>query len=146
MSSGFTREELVARMTRAGELEVSGDAPEELKRYFAPGYRFRGPGGVELDLDGLLGYFASVRDAFDDRSIRRGIVIVEANDMACQTWIEGTFVREFTQSPVGPLPPNNRRVTFDLFNIFHFDDEGRFTDDAIRVDNYDVLTQLGWAP
>jgi hypothetical protein len=33
--------------------------------------------------------------------------------MACQTWIEGTFVREFTESPAGSLPPNGHRVVWD---------------------------------
>jgi len=60
---------------------------------------------------------------FDDRSIRRSIV-VEGNTIACQTWIEGTFVREFTQSPVGPLRPNGRKVVWQLLNIFVMDDQG----------------------
>jgi len=29
--------------------------------------------------------------------------LAEDNTVACQTWIEGTFTREFTQSPAGPL-------------------------------------------
>ena len=146
MRQKFSRDELVARMVRAGELEVSGEAPEELLGYFAPTYRFHGPGGFDADLAGLLDYFESVRAAFDDRTIRRGIVIVEDSNMACQTWIEGTFVREFTQSPVGPLPPNNQRVTFDIHNIFQFDDEGRFVNDYVRLDNHSVLEQLGYKP
>jgi predicted ester cyclase len=144
MSQKFSRDELVARMVRAGELEISGDAPEELSGYFSPAFRFHGPGGFDADLGGLLDYFSSVRAAFDDRAIRRGIVIVEGNNMACQTWIEGTFVREFTQSPVGPLPPNNQRVIFDLQNIFQFDDEGRFVMEYAHLDNRSVLEQLGY--
>ena len=41
--------------------------------------------------------------------------------MACQTWIEGTFVREFTRSPAGPLPPTGTKVVMDLINIFRFE-------------------------
>jgi predicted ester cyclase len=139
----FSRDELVARMVRCGELEVSGEAPDELLTYFAPGYQFHAP-GVDLDLDGLLDYFASVRAAFSDRSIRRGIVVSEGNRMACQTWIEGVFDGQFTQSPVGSLQPNNERIVFELINIFEFDDEGRFIHDYIAVDNHSVLTQMGW--
>jgi hypothetical protein len=40
---------------------------------------------TKADLAGLLDYFESVRAAFDDRTIRHGIVIVEDNNMACQT-------------------------------------------------------------
>jgi hypothetical protein len=144
MSQKFCRDEFVARMVRAGDLLISGDAPEELLGYFAPNYQFHGSGGFDADLAGLLAYFASVRAAFDDRTIRRGIVIVEGNNMACQTWIEGTFVHEFTQSPVGPLPPNNQRVTFDIHNIFQFDDEGRFVNEYVRLDDRRVLEQLGY--
>jgi len=60
------REPLVSRVIRAGELMVSGENQ------------------------------AAVRAGFDDRSIRRGMVVAEGDYMACQTWIEGTFAREFT--------------------------------------------------
>jgi hypothetical protein len=40
-------------------------------------FLFHGPGGFETDYSGLTNYFKSVRAAFDDRSIRRGIIIVE---------------------------------------------------------------------
>lgn len=83
-----------------------------------------------------------MRAAFDDRSIRRGIVVVEGNTIACQTWIEGTFVREFTHSPVGPLPPNGRRVVWQLLNIFEMDDEGRIRQEWASTDNTAVLEQL----
>jgi hypothetical protein len=72
---------------------------------------------VELDYEGLEGYFASLRAAFDDLTISRGIIVVEGDYIACQTTITGTFVREFTHSPVGPLPPNGRRVVFELMNM-----------------------------
>jgi hypothetical protein len=69
--------------------------------------------------------------------------VVEGSTMACQTWIEGTFVREFTQSPVGPLPPTGTRVVWDLINIFRFDDDGRLTEEFVRTDNRSFLRQLG---
>jgi predicted ester cyclase len=63
--------------------------------------------------------------------------------VACQTWIEGTFVREFTHSPVGPLPPNGARVVWDLLNLFRFDERGRLVEEFVRTDNRSVLRQLG---
>jgi predicted ester cyclase len=88
-----------------------------------------GPDGFEADYSGLTDYFKAIRAAFDDRSIRRGIIVAEGNYIACQTWIEGTFVREFTQSPAGSLPPNGQRVVWDLLNIFRFDDQGRLVEE-----------------
>jgi hypothetical protein len=91
----------------------------------------------------LNAYFASIRAAFEDRSIRRGIILVDGNLVACQTWIEGRFVREFTMSPSGPLPPNGARVTWDLINIFRFDEKGRLVEEFVRTDYRSFLRQLG---
>jgi hypothetical protein len=77
-----------------------------------------------------MNYFKAVRAAFEDRSIRRGIIVADGEFVACQTWIEGTFVREFTQSPAGALPPNGKRIVWDLMNIFRFDDHGRLVEEG----------------
>jgi predicted ester cyclase len=140
----LTRAELIARLVRAGELEVSGEDQAEADSYFdRENFRFYGPGGFETDYAGLTAYFASVRAAFDDRKITRGIIVAEGNIVACQTWIEGTFTREFTQSPAGPLPPNGARIVWDLINIFRFDDDGRLTGEYVRTDYRSFLRQLG---
>ena len=140
----LTRDELVARLIRAGELEISGENKSEVESYFdTDRFRFHGPDGFESDYSGLSSYFASLRSAFVDRAIRRGIIIVEGEYIACQTWIEGRFVRAFSQSPVGLLPPNGEKVTWDLANIFRFDEQGRLVDEWVRTDNRSVLRQLG---
>lgn len=146
MAQKYGRDELVTRLVRAGELEVSGEHPEELADYFAPTFQFHGPGGFESDFAGLGDYFASVRDAFDDRRIWRGIMVVEDGNLACQTFIEGTFVREFTQAPGGTVAPNARRVLFDLINIFQMDDDGRLTHEYVHTDNRTFLEQLAASP
>src|ERR1700709_2601424 len=140
----LTRDDLVARLIKAGELEVLGGDQVETDSYFdTEQFRFHGPGGFETDYSGLTNYFKSVRAAFDERSIRRGIIIVEGNYIACQTWIEGRFVREFTMSPAGVLPPNGARVVWDLSNIFRFDDDGRLGEEWVRTDYRTFLRQLG---
>jgi len=144
MTEEITRGELVTRLVRAGELDMSGEDQAELDTYFDPEeFRFHGPDGFESDYAGLTDYFASIRAAFDDRSIRRGVTVVEGHKIACQTWIEGTFVREFTHSPVGLLPPNGQRVVWDLINIFRFDDDGLIVEEWVRTDNRSFLRQLG---
>jgi hypothetical protein len=144
MTTKISRDELVKRMVKAGEAEVAGAPPEEIASYFdTENFRFHGPAGFETDYAGLTAYFASIRDAFADRTIRRGIVVVEGDTMACQTWIEGTFVNEFTMSPAGALPPNGARITMDLINIFRFDDQGRLIEEFVRTDYRDFLRQLG---
>lgn len=146
-SSRHSRDELVGRLVRAGELEVSGDHPEEVGSYFdVENFAFHGPDGFESDYAGLTEYFESVRAAFDDRTIRRGIVVAEGHLIACQTWIEGTFARPFTHSPAGRIEPNGARVVMDLINIFRFDDEGRLVEEFVRTDNRGLLRQLRAEP
>jgi predicted ester cyclase len=143
-SAELTRSELVARLVRAGELEVSGEDQAEVDTYFdQDNFRFHGPGGFETDYAGLTAYFASIRAAFEDRTITRGIIVAEGHTVACQTWIEGTFTREFTRSPAGPLPPNGARVVMDLINIFRFDEDGRLVEEWVRTDYRGFLRQLG---
>src|SRR5690242_14279026 len=110
MVAGITREELVSGLVRIGEKEMTGEDEAEVDAYFAADFRFHGPDRRELDRQGLKDYFAALRAAFNDLTITRGIVVVEGNYVACQTTIAGTFVRDFTHSPVGPLPPNGNRV------------------------------------
>lgn len=144
MPSRYTRDELVGRLVRAGELEISGEHQDEISTYFdTENFAFHGPDGFDADYAGLAGYFRSIREAFDDRTIRRGIILTEGEYMACQTWIEGTFVRPFTHSPAGRLEPNGARVTWDLMNIFRFDDDGRLVEEHVRTDYRSFLRQLG---
>jgi len=144
MPQDIPRDELVARLVRAGELEVSGEDQAETDTYFdTERFRFHGPDGFETDYAGLTEYFTAVRAAFTDRTIRRGIILAEGDYMACQTWIEGTFVGGFTHSPAGPLPPNGQRVIFDLINIFRFDAQGRLAEEWVRTDYRSFLRQLG---
>ncbi len=146
MAMTISRDELVARMVRAGELEVSGDDQAECDTYFdTEHFQFHGPDGFDTDYAGLTSYFESVRGAFDDRTIRRGIIVVDGDLIACQTFIEGTFVRPFTQSPAGEVAPNGERVLMDLSNVFRLDDEGRMVAEFVRTDYRSLLRQLGAA-
>ena len=138
-----SQEELVAGLVRAGELLITGEDDAAIRAHFAPDFVFHGPDGVGADREGLNGFFASLRAAFDDLTITRGIVVVEGNYVACQTSIAGTFVREFTHSPAGPLPPNGSRVVFELANILRYDDKGRLAEEWVQTDNRSLLRQLG---
>jgi hypothetical protein len=144
MADASIRDELVARLVRAGELEISGESQEEVDSYFdTENFSFHGPDGFDSDYAGLTEYFRSIRAAFEDRTIRRGIIVAEGHLIACQTWIEGTFTDQFTHSPVGELEPNGARVVWDLMSMFRFDDRGRLVEEFVRTDNRSFLRQLG---
>jgi len=144
MTHTNTRDELVARLVRAGELEISGESQEEVDSYFdIENFAFHGPDGFDSDYAGLTEYFQSIRAAFQDRTIRRGIIVAEGDLIAGQTWIEGTFTGPFAHSPAGELEPNGARVIWDLISIFRFDDRGRLVEEFVRTDNRSFLRKLG---
>ena len=63
----YTRDELVERLVRAGELEVSGEDQGEVDKLFdTENFAFHGPDGFDADYAGLTEYFRSLRAAFDD--------------------------------------------------------------------------------
>jgi predicted ester cyclase len=139
----LSREERVRRLIEVGEQELTGEDEAGVDAYFAPGFRFHGPDGAESDYAGLKAFFESLRAAFDDLTISRGIMVVEGDHIACQTTIAGTFAREFTHSPAGPLPPNGERVVLELMNIFRYDEQGRLAEEWVQTDNRSRLRQLG---
>jgi hypothetical protein len=112
-----SREERVAGLIRVGELELTGDDKAEVDAYFAPDFVFHGPDGAELDYEGLKAFFASMRAAFDDLTISRGVIVVEGDYVACQTTIGGT--------------------------IFRYDHRGRLAEEWVQTDNRSRLRQLG---
>jgi predicted ester cyclase len=138
-----SREQRVSELIRVGEQELTGENEPEVDACFAPNFAFHGPDGADTDYQGLKGYFASLRAAFDDLTITRGIMVVEGDYIACQTSIAGTFAHAFTHSPVGTLPPNGARVVFELINIFRYDDQGRLAEEWVLTDNRSRLRQLG---
>lgn len=143
MTTSTHRDRLVSRLVRAGELLVSGEHPDDVAAAFdTERFRFHGPDGFETDYAGLAAYFAALRHAFADRSIRRGLVLVDGDLLACQTWITGTFVRPFTHSPVGLLQPTGATVVMDLINIFRFDGDARLVEEHVRTDNHSLLRAL----
>jgi hypothetical protein len=74
MVAALSRDELVRGLIRIGELEVTGEGQAEVDAYFAPDFKFHGQDGREWDHEGLENYFAALRAAFDDLTIKRGIV------------------------------------------------------------------------
>jgi hypothetical protein len=141
MEATLNRDELVKKLIKAGELEVFGGEQSEVDAYFdVENFKFHGPDSFEADYAGLTNYFKSIRAAFDNRSIRRGIIVSEGNTIACQTWIKGTFAKEFTQSPAGPIKPNGQVVVFDLINIFRFNDQ-----DNLLKNGYRPTTEVSFA-
>jgi predicted ester cyclase len=136
------REEIIHGLVQIGERAIAREDNDALDEYFSPDFMFHGPDG-DLTYEQLKSYFASLRAAFDDLTVTRDHLVVDGSYLACQTTIAGDFVREFAQSPVGPLPPNGNRVVFVLNNIFRFEPSGRLAEEWVQTDSRNALRQLG---
>ena len=138
----MNREQVVQELIRIGEQAIVREDDAALDAYFAPDFVFHGPQG-DADLAALKRYWAAQRNAFTDFTITRGQIIVEGDFVAAQTTFTGVFAREFTHSPVGPLPPTGERFSQQLINIFRYDETGRLAEEWAQYDTRGLLRQLG---
>ena len=130
----FTRDEPVARLVKAGELEVIGGISQRptatLTRSISACH---GPGGFETAYGGLTNYSSP----YAQRLLIAQSVGVSSSSRATRSLPDvdrGRFARDFTHSPAGPLPPNGERVVWSVSNVFRFDDVGRFVEEWGRTD------------
>ncbi|WP_168733490.1 ester cyclase [Deinococcus sp. Arct2-2] len=138
----MTRNEIIQNLVQIGEQAIVRENNAVLDAYFSPDYTFHGPTG-DLDYPGLRSYFAAERAAFSNFTITRSFMVVEGNFIATQTTFSGVFEREFTQSPVGTLPPTGQSFTQNIMNIFRYDEDGRLAEEWVQYDVRDFLRQLG---
>lgn len=127
-----------------GERGIVGGDVAALEAFFHPSFRFHGPGGAELDREGLWAYFAACRAGFDDFSVTRQTIISSGDDhMASRTRFAGVFVRPFAQSPIGPLEPSGRPFEYEVINIFRYAPNGQLAEEWAQFDTRGFLTSLG---
>lgn len=138
----MNREEIVQGLIRIGEQGIVREDAAAIDAYFAPDFVFHGPGG-DVGLTALKVLWAAMREAFTGLTITRGHIIVEGNLVAAHTTFSGVFEREFTHSPVRPLPPTGERYTLTLLNIFRYDETGRLAEEWVQYDTREQLRQLG---
>ena len=138
----MNRDEMVQGLIRIGEQGIVREDDAAIDAYFAEGFVFHGPEG-DVDLAALKTLWAAMREAFTDFTITREHIVAEGNRVATLTTFAGVFEREFTQSPVGPLPPTGERFTLPLINLFRYDEAGRLAEEWAQLDNRRFLRQLG---
>ena len=138
------RESIVSGLVGIGERGIGTQDDAALDAYFADDFVFHGPDG-DADLVALKALWGAMREAFTGFTVTRGHIVVEGDFVAAQTTMAGTFDEQFTQSPVGPLPPTGRPFALHLLNIFRYDGTGRLAEEWAQYDNRDLLHQLGVA-
>ena len=130
-----------------GLVRIGADAIEHQNdgahdAYYAEEYVLHGPAG-DMTREELKRYFASLRSAFSNFRITRERILTDGNWLAARNTMSGTFDRVFETSPVGPVPPNGQHVSFELINIFRYDNDGRLSEEWVQVDSLGMLGQLG---
>ncbi len=129
-------------LIRIGQIAIENEDDDALATYFSTeDYVIHMPAGDSSFVQ-LKAYFASLRAAFDDLKVEREQIIGEGNRLASRTVFSGTFARPFTQSPVGELKPNGKRVRWVVQNLFRFNDAGRLVEEWIESDSRVLIEQL----
>lgn len=133
----------VRALIRIGDDAIAHENAAAADAFFHPQFRFHGPGGTELDREGLWAYFAKCRAAFDDFTVTRQAVVSNGVDyVACRTRFAGTFVRPFAGVPGEPIEPNGKPFEYRLINIFHYAPDGRLAEEWAQYDVSAFLAQL----
>lgn len=145
MSVHLSNHPFAKGLIRIGERAIAHEDDAALDAYFAPGYVFHGPTG-DLNYEELKGYFASLRDAFAGLKIRRVNVVGEGAFLASRTIFSGRFVRTFTHSPAGPLPPNGEHVEWEVINLFRYNEEGGLAEEWVQTDYRSLIEKLQLRP
>ena len=142
MSNETARAALVEGLIRIGNVGIAQEDDAALDAYFADDFAFHGPGG-DLGFKQLKEIFRAYRISFTDFKVTRNQIVVEGNMLACRTTMSGIFERDLTLSPVGTVRANGKRISFDLINIFRYNEAGQLAEEWVQTDNYGFLKQLG---
>lgn len=130
-------------LVRIGNIGIAREDQAAMAAFFHPQFRFHGPGGAELDREGLWKYFAACRAAFDDFSVTRQALMSDGDlYMASRTRFAGTFARAFTGLGGAPIPPNGRRIEYRVVNIFRYAPDGRLAEEWVQYDRQAFEDQL----
>jgi predicted ester cyclase len=129
-------------LVRIGDEAIAKPNEAALDAYFADEFVFHGPGG-DATLDDLKQLWAGMREAFTGFAVTRDQILVEGNFVAARTRMSGIFEREFAYGPIGPVQPTGKPVSFQIFNFFRYDNEGRLAEEWAQLDNLGLLKQLG---
>lgn len=142
MAPGFISNHPLARgLIRIGDEAIARQDDEMLRQYFAENYVLHLPQG-ELDFEALRVYFASLRSAFMDLRIVRKQIVVEDLHVAARTAFSGLFTDVFTHSPIGPLPPHGKPVSWEVMNMFRYDADARLAEEWVQTDHSILLEKL----
>ena len=115
-----------------------------MEAFFAPDFRFHGPGGSTMTREALWDYFAACRAAFDDFQVTRQAIFSDGGDyVAARTTFSGVFVRRFAASPIGPVEPTGGRAQYRISNVFRYNADGTLAEEWAQDDSRLFLESLG---
>ena len=132
---------LASRLIRIGNEATVKQNDAMLRDYCTDDYVLHSPSG-EMDREQLIAYFASLRTAFTDFQLVREQVIVDGDHVASRNIFSGVFTQALTQSVVGPLEPNWKKVVWEAIQTCRYDRTGRLAEEWVQTDQRILLQQL----
>jgi predicted ester cyclase len=140
---GFISDHPLARgLIRIGAEAIAQANEGQLRDYYADGYVLHTPAG-DLDFEALRLFFASLRAAFTDFRIVREQIVADGVHLAARNTFSGTFTDVFTHSPIGPVQPHGRPISWEVMNTFRYNSDGRLAEEWVQSDYRGLLTKLG---
>ncbi|MBC5829279.1 MAG: ester cyclase [Candidatus Eremiobacteraeota bacterium] len=70
-------------------------------------------------------------------------IVSEGKWLAARGTMSGVFEHLYTHSPIGVVHPTGKPVSFELMNVFRYDDAGKLAEEWVQLENLGMLKQLG---
>lgn len=129
-------------LIRIGHVAIASEDDDALDGFFAQDFLFHGAAG-DMDLAQTKAFFAVLRATFSNFRCERRHIAVDGDFVGCLTTMSGRFVNPIDLPPVGTIQPTGSDVSFDLVNLFRYNEAGELAEEWARYDTLGLMTQLG---
>lgn len=129
-------------LVQIGEVAIPNGDDAALDRYFATNFVFHGLWG-DATLNDLKSLFKALREAYSNFAMTCERIAVNGHFVSARTRVSGIFERELTRSPVGPVPPTGKPVSYPIHLVLRYDDHGRLAEQWALLDTLEFLKQVG---
>lgn len=135
-------DERARALIKIGRTGIAQGDEDALDAYFADDFVFHGP-GAEMDYPQLKAFFAVLRETFAGFGCERQEIVSQGNLVGCLTTMFGRFEKPILMAPVGHIEPNGADVSFQLVNMFRFNEKGELAEEWVQYDTVNLLAQMG---
>jgi predicted ester cyclase len=132
----------ISKVNNVSEGIETGD-DKVLDAFYSKDFVLHGPEG-DMNRTQLKASFTNLRNALTGFSVTREHVMAGTSiSVAARTTFSGTFNNELKQSPVGPIKPTGKPVSFEVMSMFRYGDDGYAEEEWTQSDRVSFLKEFG---